>query len=113
MYEPPIQMIVTEMQQQIEEQEGRILMKAVRGVGFDVDRHELMRALAYDRDQYRKGYNDAMRNAVPLDKLCEWLVRNCEPAYNIDDIHNLKWPIDYSQQKEAWMKILKKLMKEE
>ena len=51
--------------------------------------------------------------AVPLDKLCEWLARNYEPVYNIDDIHNLTWPIDYSQQKEAWMKILKKLMKED
>lgn len=73
MYESPIQMIVTKMQSQIEEQEGRILMKAVHDVGFDVDKHELMKALAYDRNQYQKGYDDAMRNAVPLDKLCEWL----------------------------------------
>jgi hypothetical protein len=76
LYESPITRIVANVQSQIEEQEGRILMKVVHDAGFDVDKHELMKALAYDRHQYEKGKSDAMKNAVPLDKLCEWLEKN-------------------------------------
>lgn len=81
-YISPIQRIAKDVQYRIEEREGEILMKAVHNVGFDVDKHELMKALAYDREQYEKGYADAMKNAVPLDKLCEWLgkvaIMRCE-----------------------------------
>lgn len=82
LYEPPITRIVANVQSQIEEQEGRILMKVVHDAGFDVDKHELMKALAYDRHQYEKGKSDAMKNAVPLDKLCEWLERNATGRWN-------------------------------
>ena len=36
-----------------------------------------------ERDKaYKKGYADAMKNAVPLDKLCEWLNVHCgRPNY--------------------------------
>lgn len=74
-YVSPINMISTQIRCQVEEQQGQILMRAVHEAGFDVDQHELMRALKYDREQYKKGYEDAMKNAVPLDKLCECLVR--------------------------------------
>lgn len=75
-YISPIQRIAKDFHSRIEEREGEILMKVVHNVGFDVDKHELMRALAYDREQYKKGYADAMKNAVLLDKLCEWLQEN-------------------------------------
>ena len=34
------------------------ICKAVQNAGITVDREELLRALQYDRDQYRKGYAD-------------------------------------------------------
>lgn len=56
-YQSPIEVIQTQMRNQIE---GEIY-KAVMNVGVNVDREELMKALAYDRNQYQKGYAD--RNA--------------------------------------------------
>ncbi len=35
-----------------------MVMKAVRKVGVNVDKGELIKALQYDRDQYTKGYED-------------------------------------------------------
>lgn len=83
-YVSPINMIITQTRCQVEEQQGQILMRAVHEAGFDVDQHELMRALKYDREQYKKGYEDAMKKAVPLDKLCELLATNvdCPSAHN-------------------------------
>lgn len=37
-----------------------MIMKAVREVGVIVDKEELLKALQYDRLQYRKGYADAL-----------------------------------------------------
>ena len=31
--------------------------------------------IAENQRSYEKGYADAMKNAVPLDKLCEWLAK--------------------------------------
>ena len=120
MYESPIRMIVAEMQSQIEEQEGQILMKAVRDVGFDVDKNELMKALAYDRNQYQKGYNDAMSNAVPLDKLCEWLAAEYVsiPCHLCDHYENGKCSVENDMKTpcpagaDEWRKVLEKWMEE-
>lgn len=57
MYESPIEIIQTEMQMQMDEG----ILKAVQGVGIDVDKEELLKALAYDREQYSKGYKDGMK----------------------------------------------------
>lgn len=42
-------------------------MKAIRKVGVNVDKGELIKALQYDRNQYEKGYEDG-KNEV-LDKI--------------------------------------------
>ena len=42
-------------------------MKAIRKVGVNVDKGELIKALQYDRNQYAKGYKDG-KNDI-LDKL--------------------------------------------
>ena len=55
MYESPITQIMSEMQMQYEDG----VLKAVRNVGFDVNKEELLKALQYDRGQYEKGYADA------------------------------------------------------
>lgn len=58
MYESPIEIIQTQMQMQMD---GEIL-KAVQGVGIDVNKEELLKALAYDREQYSKGYKDGVKD---------------------------------------------------
>lgn len=58
MYESPIEIIQTQMQMQMD---GEIL-KAVQGVGINVDKEELIKALAYDREQYSKGYKDGAKD---------------------------------------------------
>jgi hypothetical protein len=55
MYEPMIEIIQGNLQTQLE---GEI-MRVVRSVGVNVDKEELIKALAYDRQQYEKGYADA------------------------------------------------------
>ena len=57
MYESPIEIIQTEMQMQMD----KGILKAVQGVGINVDKEELVKALAYDREQYVKGYKDGVK----------------------------------------------------
>lgn len=60
MYESPINIIesaVTELQEKQEEGVFRL----IRRYGITVDKEELLKALAYDRGQYNKGYDDGVR----------------------------------------------------
>lgn len=116
-YVSPINMIITQTRCQVEEQQGQILMRAVHEAGFDVDQHELMRALKYDREQYKKGYEDAMKNAVPLDKLCEWLARNAF-AFECEDCEEyckalLDCEHEVGSDQEYWKNKLTKWMEEQ
>ena len=118
-YISPIQRIAKEVQVRIEEHEGQILMKAVHDVGFDVNQHELLKALAYDREQYKKGYADAMKNAVPLDKLCEWLETDCIlSCVSCDHLFGGQWCKQHPElpyrchRKEHWKDALTKWMEE-
>ena len=53
-YESPIEIIMGQMNMTLEDN----ICKAVQNAGIIVDKEELLRALRYDRDQYRKGYAD-------------------------------------------------------
>ena len=64
MYESPIEIIMTDIQHQIAEQQEEQIYKAVVSVGINVDKKELLRALQYDRGQYSRGYVDAMDSIV-------------------------------------------------
>ena len=55
-YKSPIEITYGQMKSQIE---GDILT-VVCECGVIVDKDELIKALAYDRDQYKAGYDDAM-----------------------------------------------------
>lgn len=61
-YESPIEIITRQMDgiaHQITEQRDNQIMATIREqYAVNVDKGELMRALAYDRDQYNKGYRD-------------------------------------------------------
>lgn len=56
MYKSPIEMIMGQIRTQQEDH----VFKAVQEVGITVDKEELLKALKYDRDQYNKGYHDAL-----------------------------------------------------
>lgn len=70
-YQSPIDIIQTQMRsyiddanKQLQNQVENNIYKAVIQVGIDVDKDELVKALAYDRRQYQKGYNDRDREIV-------------------------------------------------
>lgn len=64
MYNSPIELLVTEIQNQIVKQQDEEIYKAVLHYIPNVDKEELLRALQYDRQQYEKGYADGKRDAI-------------------------------------------------
>ena len=57
MYEDIITIVKKQMEAVVENE----VLKAVHGVGVNVDKEELTKALQYDRDQYNKGYKDGAK----------------------------------------------------
>ena len=93
-YQSPIEVIQTQMRNVIE---GEIY-KAVMGVGVTVDKDELMKALAYDRNQYQKGYKDRDDQIVRC-KNCRFLIDHygfMDDGYcrNMRDEHYIKFKPD-------------------
>ncbi len=91
MYKSPIELIMGSIQTQ--QEEG--ILKAVQSVGVNVDKDELIKCLQYDRNQYRKGYEDGAREFAELVKL-EFYKEFDEliPSIMADKIDNLlkeKW----------------------
>ena len=74
MYQSPIEIIHGELQMQLE---GEVY-KAVQRVGVNVDREELLKALQYDRGQYKRGYEDGYAKAIEefAEKLCDAFSEN-------------------------------------
>lgn len=60
-YEPPINVIYRDIAEQVTQQSENAIMQAVN-MYVQVDKAELIRALEYDRGQYKKGYADAKRD---------------------------------------------------
>lgn len=55
MYESPINIIYSNIRTAFENE----VFSSVQKAGINVDKQELIKALAYDRQQYEKGYADA------------------------------------------------------
>ena len=64
MYKSPIEMIYGELQTQMVQEDEKMVMKAIRKVGVNVDKEELIKALQYDRNQYTRGYEDGKNDAI-------------------------------------------------
>ena len=71
MYKSPIEIIIGQMKTIYEDG----IFRAIQNVGINVDREELLKALAYDREQYEEGFREGekhtlrqIRNLLP-----EWL----------------------------------------
>ena len=90
MYKSPVEIIYGQMQQQMD---GDIL-RAVQNYGITVDKEELIKALAYDRNQYDKGFQDALdfivhcKDCIHRDKkgVCEKF-RQRYPFFPEDDFY--------------------------
>lgn len=63
MYQSPIEITrtVDDIATKIAEEEDKAIVHACMRVGVNVDKDELVKALAYDRGQYEKGYADGRR----------------------------------------------------
>lgn len=67
MYESPIKLDFTEpVIEKLKDEADQYIVRACQKMNVDVDREELIRALQYDRDQYLKGYADAVADVRPV-----------------------------------------------
>ena len=62
MYNAPIEIVMSRVEEQLLQQAEDMIFRAARGCGVNVNRRELLRALTYDREQYDKGYSDAKKD---------------------------------------------------
>ena len=61
MYESPLTEICENIESQMTKQREDSLVYEIRqAVGYNIDKEELIKALQYDRNQYQKGYADAL-----------------------------------------------------
>lgn len=93
MYKSPIEEIYGELQTQMVQEEEKMVMKAIRKVGVNVDKEELIRALQYDRNQYTNGYEDGKKDVfdkvkAEIEKQDKWLAQAGYTAYNVDIAFN-------------------------
>lgn len=65
MYESPIEFFTKTVAPKIAAEIDEKALEAVFQCGFNVDRDELEKALRYDRDQWRKGFDDGVEYAQP------------------------------------------------
>ena len=63
MYKAPIELITRDIVRQFVERVDGEVFNTVTQYGIHVDKEELLKALAYDREQYEKGYGDGYRAA--------------------------------------------------
>ena len=82
-YKSPIDMITTNMKKEVNDG----IYRAVVDMGIKVNKAELIRALEYDRGQYQKGYDDAMRSLVHC-KWCEYAIdeKGCCKCVRFNDL---------------------------
>ena len=61
MYESPITVTIADIVTDIVKKQEAQIFRAVQNVGINVDSAELIKALAYDRGQYQKGFSDGVK----------------------------------------------------
>lgn len=59
-YELPVKVYQSELQTTIENE----IVKSLKSIGIDIDKEELLKALAYDRNQYKEGYEAGYKRAI-------------------------------------------------
>ena len=67
MYESPLKKLYGDIESEIiKNDEDNFMLAVKQAVGYSVDKDELEKALKYDRDQYKKGYMDAINDIKEL-----------------------------------------------
>ena len=61
MYESPIEMIISEIITDFKQNQEKQICEAIQRMNINISKEELIKALNYDRQQYEKGYNDAIK----------------------------------------------------
>ena len=79
MYESPIDLMRTQIGTDLENH----ILTAVERVGIHVDKHELIKALQYDRNQYDKGFADGRKETAKevLQELKNRIVKAVDQYY--------------------------------
>lgn len=72
MYESPIEIIQRDIANGIQIKMENDICNAICSYGINVNREELIKALAYDRQQYEKGFQDARTKLKPM---CKYLTK--------------------------------------
>ena len=68
-------------------EQDELIVRACMNVGVNVDKDELVKALAYDRHQYEKGYVDGHKDRdeeIIKCKDCEWYLTSEFDAMSLD-----------------------------
>lgn len=63
-YKPLINVITSGLRTEVDNN----IIKAIQDVAVDVDKDELIKALAYDRNQYDKGFSDATPKWISINE---------------------------------------------
>lgn len=93
MYKSPIEITREQIKTQID---NKILFRVTQEVGINIDKDELLKALAYDRQQYEKGYNKAIDD-FKIRFFCELnnrvvrpiFSKQIQPKFTIDGIKSI------------------------
>jgi hypothetical protein len=76
MYESPILITVDELHRDfVKKQDDYIFLTVEKALKCEVNREEMLKALAYDRDQYDKGFRDGRAYKPPIETNYDRLVR--------------------------------------
>lgn len=63
-YNDLISVTIEDIKHKLENNLEEQVYKAVTNVGINVDKKQLIKALAYDRQQYEAGYHDGYKKAI-------------------------------------------------
>lgn len=84
MYESPIS-VYKKLTHDIAKQKDEYICQAIVKVGVDVDKEELIKALAYDREQYHKGFEDGFKHGI---KTFVEMLKEHKCSYDLPDYHS-------------------------
>ena len=110
-YESPITAIYEQISNQINQDfEDRIMAEVKMKVDVNVDKEELIKALNYDRGQYEKGKEDAIRVLKPMCRYLGMLFNQHLPKKSSKRLLFLK-SLPFRNWLTVWLKKALKLLK--
>jgi hypothetical protein len=90
MYESPIEMTISEIITDFKQYQEKQICEAIQRMNINISKEELIKALDYDRQQYEKGYNDAIEEFAERLKSKAVQKFDWNEYVEIEDIDNLR-----------------------